>query len=330
MKKAILLYLICCLTGMAYAQKNLPLAKKRAVYGSGFYVSPCEYDYSKVAQTVVQGCDSKYSKAESLFQWICDKISYDTKTDIRTADKCWEQQKAVCQGYCELYFRMAECVGLKTKLIYGKSRNSIGQSEEHAWLSVETEKGNILLDPTWGAGSVENGKFCRQPNCMVWFDVEPEWFVFTHFPKDKKNMMMNVEISEAQFMKLPYASQLTAKLGFDGKEALEKALNGKLDFPLINAASSRFLNMVTLKKVPIQRHLKVGSSYTFTVEKKSDDYALSINNAREMLDETKWSKTDNVYTITVVPQKKGRLHIVLTSNKGFVKMKHGIVEYEVK
>lgn len=183
---------------------ELPAARKRAVYGRGYYVSPSRFDYSTLTSAITDSCQTKQGQAQAIYLWVCQHISYDTHTDIRTADEAFITHRAVCQGYCELYYRMAETVGLKTQLVYGRSRNSEGYEEDHSWLSVRTEEGDILMDPTWGAGSVVDGQFRRNTTPLVWFNPNPEIFIHTHLPQNKKHQHLQTPITPEAFDSLEY------------------------------------------------------------------------------------------------------------------------------
>ena len=202
---ALLLSLLLFIPTMGQEQQpELPSAKKRAVYGNGYYVSPSRFDYSAFTATITGDCQTKLEQAKAIYLWICQHISYDTRTDIRTADEAVTIRRAVCQGYCELFYRMAETVGLKVQLVYGRSRNSKGYEEEHSWLSVKTEEGEILMDPTWGAGSVVDGQFRHNTTPLVWFNPDPEVFIHTHLPQNKKHQHLQVPITPEAFDSLEY------------------------------------------------------------------------------------------------------------------------------
>ena len=79
-----------------------------------FPISASKYDYAPIAQQITDGEVTKYDKARSIYQWICKNISYDTTYQIYTADKCWELKRGVCQAYCELFYRLAEPLGINT------------------------------------------------------------------------------------------------------------------------------------------------------------------------------------------------------------------------
>ena len=126
-------------------------------------ISETHYDYTELAKQITSNCNSKTEQAHNIYQWICENIEYDTTYKVYTADDCYDQKKGVCQAYCELFYRLGEPLGLKTTIIPGKSKDQHGQIEraKHAWLYVEVEEKNILIDPTWGAGSIKDGVFVR-------------------------------------------------------------------------------------------------------------------------------------------------------------------------
>lgn len=116
MKRLVLLGLMLCVwcgTTMLRAQ--------------GFPVSESKYDYTEVVQQIVDGKTDKMQQAEAIYRWMCRNIAYDTNYQIFTADQCWDQKRGVCQAYCELFYRLAEPLGLKTIIISGKTKDLEGQ-----------------------------------------------------------------------------------------------------------------------------------------------------------------------------------------------------------
>lgn len=184
MLRTIFFCIICFLSLSTMAQGTaLPSARKRAVYGKNYYVAPSRYDYRGVAREITEGKKTKYDKAQALYMWICSHIRYDHSNTLRTADECWDNGKAVCQGICELYYRMGRSIGLKPKLVMGMAKNiRSGEMERHAWLTVKTEKGLIMLDPTWGAALSFHNEWTHLPDPLNWFDVDMEEFSKTHSP----------------------------------------------------------------------------------------------------------------------------------------------------
>lgn len=230
-KTYIVIVLLCCLAGSAAGQWLQPSSgRKRAVFASDYYVSHSNYDYSPLARSIVGAATTRYDKAQLIYLWICDNITFDRTGKIRTADEAWRQRKAVCQGYCELFYRLGETVGVKPRLIYGKSRrpshfSPYGTLEEHVWLSISTERGDILIDPTWGAGFYRGDQFVRQEYPLRWFDVDPAWFIFTHFPKNEQRQHLSSPVTKSQFARLHFvAPPAHPDVAEDAHEALARAL----------------------------------------------------------------------------------------------------------
>ncbi len=312
-----------------HAQSTL---KKKAVYGSGFYVSPTKYNYTQRTRQITEGARTDYEKARAIYLWLCANVDFDPTGNIRTADECWERRKAVCQGYCELFFRMAETVGLKVKLINGNGKNSThpDELERHVWLIASTERGEVLMDPTWGAGLFVNGKFVRHPEPLIWFDTDPRWFILSHMPQKRSAQLLKRMVREEEFLQMPYANPLLARLGLTPQEAFQRALAGGEEFPHLPIANLEFLQKVRLKGVPQVRTLKVGDSYSFVIEKADANCSVSIDNEGCQFADEVWNKVGQTCSLCMTPSKAGKLKLMVTNNHPFVPTTKVVVEYDVK
>lgn len=195
--------------------------------------SPTYRDWSEDARTITEGTSDKYRQAENIYRWICANISFDTSNTVFTADECWEKKTGGSQGFCEVYQRLAEAVGLETYIISGKIKNLHNEisQEDHLWLMVKIKDGWILTDPTWGAGSVSDGVFTKSDGDMSWFHVDPYIMIMSHFPTSKGDQLISPSIDYETFAKLPYIDPAVARLGMNGRQTLNAAIEGKLDQP---------------------------------------------------------------------------------------------------
>ncbi len=327
---------LCCVVSMAVAlgasSQVLPYRHHARVLTMNYSVSASNYDYASVARQAAGDAVGQYDKAKNLYLWICANIDYDASGKLRKADECWNMKKAVCQGYCELYFRMAEALGIRSRLVYGKSKNARAQSrfEEHSWLIVTTERGDVLLDPTWGAGSMVDGKFARLSEPLVWFDVDPCWFIFTHHPNNKRWQYLKSEVTYDQFVRLPYVSPLVSKLGVPPEDALQDVLNGGDAFPIMPVRNASFLNWVKLIDVPNMLHLQRGETYVFTVAKQNDGCKLELKNGNDTMSEEAWTQEDGMLKICVTPHTAGRLQMIVTGGNEFLPIRKTVLEYIVE
>lgn len=213
MKRLILTISAMVIATVAMAQ-DLPKKKSGAVvYKNEYYISASSFDYSPLAQSIVGNTSSQYEQAKLLYTWLCQNISYDKGGNTRDADAVFITRRAVCQGYCELYYRLAETLKLKVSLIYGKAKRPVGGYEEHVWLTVKTEKGLIIIDPTWGAGLFVNGTFRHHNDPLMWFDVKPEHLIYTHYPQNKKYQYLTTPLTEQAFMDLPFKTPRALERG---------------------------------------------------------------------------------------------------------------------
>ena len=100
-----------------------------------------------------------YQKVQAIYNWITANVKYDyshlsdpTYLLQYTAYAAAVQKKAVCQGYANLFYRLANDAGIDCRIITGKAYNSDGAAD-HAWNIVRMEDGKYYcLDATWDAG----------------------------------------------------------------------------------------------------------------------------------------------------------------------------------
>ena len=106
------------------------------------------------------GGKTTYQKVQAIYNWITTNVKYDyshlsdpTYLTQYTAYAAAVQKKAVCQGYANLFYRLANDAGVDCRIITGKAYNGT-QTEDHAWNIVRMEDGKYYcLDATWDAGS---------------------------------------------------------------------------------------------------------------------------------------------------------------------------------
>ncbi|MEN9744027.1 MAG: hypothetical protein RLZZ65_1832 [Bacteroidota bacterium] len=103
-----------------------------------------------------------------------------------------QQPKAVCAGFADLYTELGKRVGLNIKTVtgyskgFGYTQGDDFSSSNHAWNAIEIEGQWHIFDATWGQGYGIPGKngelVCVKQFNPDWFDIEPEYAIFTHLP----------------------------------------------------------------------------------------------------------------------------------------------------
>ena len=105
------------------------------------------------------GGKTTYQKVQAIYNWITANVKYDyshmndpTYLLQYSAYAAAVQKRAVCQGYANLFYRLANDAGVDCRIITGKAYNSDGTAD-HAWniVRMEDEK-YYCLDATWDAG----------------------------------------------------------------------------------------------------------------------------------------------------------------------------------
>lgn len=288
-------------------------------------ISDTRYDYTELAKYITEGCNSKLEQARNIYQWICLNIAYDTEYKVYTADDCYDKKKGVCQAYCELFYRLSEPLGLKTTIISGRTKNLHGQVEQtkHAWLYVEVDEGSILIDPTWGAGSIKDGVFVRNENDFSWFQTDPYWLIFTHYPDDANFQFIEKAIDWKTFTNLPVLYPSSTEYGWDGKKVFTEILSGKiLSLPKIY---DQYSQHITLTDIPMQKTLRPGHLYTFTVRKKKENEIVLIHDG-EFIHESEWQKNGDYYTLQYMPVSAGTVALSISKTD---KNYNAVVVYQV-
>lgn len=313
-----------CLLSIVFTLLALSTSFSNAFAQHTSQLYPTKYDWSAVAAQITTGCTTKYEQAEAIYRWLCQNIAYDTTYSIHDADTCWDNKRGVCQAYSELFYRLGEPLGLEVIIVTGDTKEDSGKlaDDGHAWVIVGTDKYHILIDPTWGAGSVKDGVFTRSKNDMSWFDVNPYWMIFTHFPDNPDFQMLPQPIDMASFLRLPQINPHYGDFGWNAKECFEKGLAGNLALPKVFKNRSEDVKCLLLPK---EKYLRVGQEYDFVVEKMSKHEVAIKNN--EFFMEDKWGSDGNRRGIRFMPVSDAD-KVILMIKRQDGKYDH-IAEYEV-
>ena len=266
--------------------------------------------YDTLAKEITQGCNNNYERALAIYRWICANISYDLEGEANSADKCLKLRRGTSFGYSQLYARLAQQVGMQPIVVAGKAKGG-PILKGHCWVYVKCDEKDVLIDPMWGSGSIKDGQFIRSENDESWFDVKPEWMIFTHFPQEKKYQFIKKKINEEKFKELPVLYPYIEKYGFDAATVLktvrEKESGAPEIFDLTDWLDAEFT------EAPIQEELRVGQEYCFTVKKRSAHKLLLICGS-EYVTEDMWQCSDSIYTLSYRPFKADKLSLSFEHN----------------
>ena len=291
-------------------------------------VHESHYDFTTLAESITQDCNSDYEKIRAIYKWLCDNIEYDTDYRIYHADECYDARKGVCQAYCELFYYLAKAVGVKSEIISGNSRDSEGHFSEkgHAWIFAYTRKNHgILMDPTWGAGSVNGRNFTRSKNCWHWFNVDPRWMILRHYPKEEEYQLLDDPISIDEFKSLSVIDEAYLDYGLDVKDAYEAAINHTSNFPKFYSSG---ISILALEDYPRTNPLQIGEFYEFRIKLHQNE-RFTIINDKLFVEDSEWEEEgDGIYSIKFMPQETGTVKLAIKNTSDG--LWYSCVEYKVK
>ena len=287
------------------------------------------YDYSALASRLTAGCTDNYSKYKAIYEWICDSIDYDLTHSIHRADSCFLMRKAVCQGYCELFYRIAEAAMLKVELIVGETKDIGGtvSREGHMWLFAYTrENYGILLDPTWGSGSFQEGRYIKNPDKWAWFNVEPEWMLLSHYPDHEHFQLTERHLSREEFLSMPVVNPLFRTYGISTRQLFQMAVEHQLTMPHFYNLGEGIFRLIDIPLIP---SLRIGETYLFRV-RMNKMREFGIVNQPVLCRKSEWTDEGNgVFSMHFMPRATGRVVFAL-KNPASDTSWNSMIEYTVE
>ena len=145
---------------------------------------------------IIYGVNDDYKKAELIYEWIVNNITYDYNNAGADPYSVFYSGKAVCGGYSNLYKAMLHLADIPAVVLVGNSN-----AGAHAWNAVYAEGRWFYADSTWGKG---------------WFDIGNENFNGVDNCYHSTTRVEGAELTTKEGMVLGY-DQGIAVIGTDGK-----------------------------------------------------------------------------------------------------------------
>jgi transglutaminase/protease-like cytokinesis protein 3 len=186
-----------------------------------------EQSVPALAAYLAQAGRDNLTRARALYRWVAGHIEYDA-SGFRTAsygdvspEGVLRRRASVCEGYARLTEALGEAMGLEIEVVSGWSKGygyTPGQrfdgATNHAWNAVRIEGQWRLMDPTWGAGYLdERMQFVRRFQ-EHYFLTPPDAFVFDHLPQDQRWQLLERPVSAAEYTDLAYLRPMFFVAGF--------------------------------------------------------------------------------------------------------------------
>ena len=162
-----------------------------------------------------------------------------------------------------------------------------------------------MLDPTWGAGSVNGNTFTKNDDCWIWFNVSPEWMILSHFPNDNSYQLIDNHISYSKFLSLHPVNSLWIKYGMNANDIYNMVMKRGISLPIFYSGGEGKFQLI---EFPLQESLKIGHTYTLRIKMLTNN-AIGIANGNTVLYKNdEWNyEGNNIYSIEFIPRKEGTL-----------------------
>lgn len=239
-----------------------------------------------LAVALTRGALSERDKAEAIYRWIAHNISYDVaglvarRPTAATVAEVLDQGVALCEGYSELFRRLAILAGLEARTIigYAKAYGYVSGAEflgpNHAWNAVRIDGEWQLLDVTWGAGRIEGLRFIRGYD-PFWFLTPPEQFAFSHLPMDERWQLRQAPLSLQQFEQRLAVTPAQFSAGFEAPYL--EVLMTNPGFEAIPEVFTYGRRHIRIHNVPLSKHLVAGGRREFRLEARGATEIVVVN-----------------------------------------------------
>ncbi|MEG0470891.1 MAG: transglutaminase-like domain-containing protein [Solibacillus sp.] len=119
----------------------------------------------KIANELIANKTSDREKAKAIYEYTAKTISYDTKK-LKNSEFEWDDsalkvlhlKTGICQDYTFLALALLRASGMEARYVAGTAGAGFNFSR-HAWVEVKVDGEWLTMDPTWGAGYIQNGTF---------------------------------------------------------------------------------------------------------------------------------------------------------------------------
>jgi hypothetical protein len=248
-----------------------------------------EQSVASLAGYLAPGSFSPDDRAWSIFIWIGDRIAYDVDAYLAgrvrdsgvTAEDVLKRRVTVCDGFAILFNALARAAGLEVVVVegyakaYGVPEYAVFSSTNHAWNLVMLDGHWQVIDPTWGAGYVSQGRYTKQLD-TVYFLGHADELKFTHWPIDANwRQVMGLTLTKNQFEAQPDVDPGLFRAGVKGS-AISAAIAEPGYKGLVTVFEQNHRGL-TVQSIPLSQHLRAGQPYRFQIRAHQFDELVVMN-----------------------------------------------------
>lgn len=174
-------------------------------------------------------------KVRALYGWLSLNIFYDHQNDnfdiwnnliafydekdrrrtrrrkkLKRIEETLASKKAVCLGFSEIFTEVCDRIGIESQIVSGYSKTIISDIDneksykDHAWNVVKINDTWKLIDVTWASVYLnETPKKLDEKLYDYYFFTNPDEFITTHFPANRRWQLIKHKLSKEDFLKKP-------------------------------------------------------------------------------------------------------------------------------
>jgi hypothetical protein len=161
-----------------------------------------------IARFIFENFSKETDKLRAIFIWLSENFDYDVENmyslksysdSQELIDGMLEEKKGVCMHFAYLFKEIGDILGITSHIISGYTKqDGVISSLSHVWCASFVDSEWLLIDPTWGAGHVQNNKYVKKLN-DDYFKTEPDKLIQTHFPYDPLWQFLYYPVSAQEF-----------------------------------------------------------------------------------------------------------------------------------
>lgn len=258
---------------------SLALEGKAATTQHALSAQPAiEQSVATLAAYLAPPAMAPFDRAWSIFVWIGDRVDYDLEAYLAgrvrdekvTAEDVLRKRRTVCDGFAALYAALARAAGLEVMIVqgyakaYGVKTHETFTTPNHAWILFKLDGAWHTIDPTWGAGYVNNDAYIKLRD-TVYFYGQAEELQFTHWPLDATwRVAMGQDMSKAEFEAKPRIDPGLFRAGIGGA-AIGAAIAAP-DYAGLVTVFEQNHRGLKVRSIPLGARLRADRSYRFALD----------------------------------------------------------------
>lgn len=195
-----------------------------------------ETDLVTVAKYLVRDERDPFQRIKALHDYVANRVEYDVPSyrartfPPQTPEVVFQNRRAVCAGYANLFAAMGKAVGEEIVTLTGDvpTPTETWEFEGHAWNAVRIEGAWYLVDVTWNAGYVNGDLFTRRYKTEYLF-MPPREFLKRHLPEEPAWQLLEKPLDRGEAMRQAraYVQEHYAHLLDSQKPRTERPTSGE-------------------------------------------------------------------------------------------------------